>query len=176
MKTLLKTLTQISAPSGREDEIRAALALVDEQHIRQVALLGGAQAGGLAAELAQRGISVVLTPTGAALDVDGEPVPDSLAADLHRAGVPVVIASGDVERSRFLPLLAALCAGGGLPEDAAVRAITLTAAEVLGIADRTGSLDVGKRADILVTSAPLLSSEARVLRVLADGETVSQGR
>ena len=176
LEQIVKGDLRLRITAQREDEIRAALALIDEQHIRHVALLGGAQAGGLAEELARRGIGVVLTPTGAALDVDGEPVPDTLAADLHRAGVPVVIGSGDVERSRFLPLLAALCAGGGLPEDAAVRAITLTAAEVLGIADRTGSLDVGKRADILVTSAPLLSSEARVLRVLADGETVSQGR
>ncbi len=160
----------------RDDELRAAIALVDEVHVRHVSVLGAAFAGGLAEELASRGISVILTPTGTALDVDGDPVPDTLAADLHRAGVPVVIASGDAGRARFLPLLAALCAGGGMPDDAAVRAITLTAAEVLGIADRTGSLDVGKRADILVASAPLLSSEARVLRVLADGETVSQGR
>lgn len=176
LEKIVNGALRLRITAQREDEIRAAIALVDEQHLRHVALLGGAQAGSLAEELARRGIGVVLTPTGAALDVDGEPVPDSLAADLHRAGVPVVIASGDVERSRFLPLLAALCAGGGLPEDAAVAAITLTAAKVLGIADRTGSLDVGKRADILVTSAPLLSSEARVLRVLADGETVSQGR
>ena len=55
-------------------------------------------------------------------------------------------------------------------------ATDISASEILGIADQTGSLDAGKRADILITSAPLLASDARVLRVLADGETLYQDR
>jgi imidazolonepropionase-like amidohydrolase len=130
----------------------------------------------MAEDLARRGIAVVLTPAGRPEEIDGQRVPATLAADLHRAGVAIAIGSGNADRARFLPLLAAACAGAGLPESAAERAITLTAAELLGIAGETGSLEPGKRADVLITSAPMLRSDARVLCVLADGATVYQGR
>jgi imidazolonepropionase-like amidohydrolase len=160
----------------RRDEILAALDLVRARNLRQVALLGVLDAGGVLDDLVRAGVPLVLAPTGLPTELDGDVIDDTLAAQLHQRGVAFAIASADARRARHLPLLAAACVGHELPADVAVRAITLTAAELLGIAGETGSLDSGKRADVLLTSAPLLASDARVLRVLADGVTLFQGR
>ena len=61
--------------------------------------------------------------------------------------------------------------GGGLETEAALRAITLTPAEILGVAKDTGSLQVGKLADLLVSDRPLLDSDCRLLRVVSSGKT-----
>jgi imidazolonepropionase-like amidohydrolase len=66
-------------------------------------------------------------------------------------------------------MVAAAAVGAGLDRDQALRAITLTPAEILGIAQDTGSLQPGKLADVLVTDRPLFASDSRVLLVLARG-------
>ena len=58
---------------------------------------------------------------------------------------------------------------GGLPPAEALRAITLTPAEILGVAKDTGSLQPGKYADVLVTDRPLFQTDSRVLLVLGKG-------
>lgn len=160
----------------RREEIRAALGLVRDLKLGQVTLLGASDAAAVANEIAVAGVGVILTPTGAPVELDGEPLDANLAGALHARGVKVAIASGDAKRAAALPLLAASCVGAGLDPQVAVRALTLTPAELLGIEREVGSLEVGKRADILLTSAPLLRSDARVLRVFAGGQTVYQGR
>ncbi|MEZ5964617.1 MAG: amidohydrolase family protein [Planctomycetota bacterium] len=160
----------------RREELRAALRLLADEGLRRGALLGCLDGLAVLDELAAAGVGVVLTPTGLPAELDGEPVDARLARALFEKGLPLAIASGNAQRSGDLPLMAAACVGDGLPEDAAVRAITLTPAELLGIDGDVGSLDVGKRADVVVTSAPILRSEARVLRVLADGQAIYQGR
>lgn len=160
----------------RRQELRAALALLQEQKVRHAALLGALDGAACLQEIADAGVGVVLTPTGVPAELDGDTVGVNLAHALHDKGVPFAVASGSAKRCGELSLLAATCVGEGVPEDVAVRAITLTPAELLGIAADVGSLERGKRADIVLVSAPLLKSETRVLRVLADGRTVYQGR
>ena len=70
-----------------------------------------------------------------------------------------------------LPMMAAAAIGRGLPEAAALRAITLTPAEILGVAKETGSLTRNKLADVIVTSGPLFASDSRMLLVLSKGRT-----
>ena len=57
----------------------------------------------------------------------------------------------------------------GLPREAALRALTLGAAEALGIADRTGSLDAGKAANVVVWTGEPLAKDAKVKMVFVDG-------
>ena len=95
----------------------------------------------------------------------------SLPGKLHQAGVAVAIATGTSTGADHLTMKAAWACGKGMPEDAAIRAITLTAAEVLGVEEHIGSLDQGKVADVLITSGPLLRSDTRVLRVISQGQT-----
>lgn len=161
------------------DEIRAALDLATEQEIRGLVLEHADAAASLAAEIAAAGVPVILTR---AQPVDPEQAfgsnPDHpLPAALEQAGVAVAFASGtQPSHARHLSLLAAQAVGLGMSEEAALRALTLTPAEILGVADRVGSLTVGKHADILICSQPLLASDSRVLRVLVRGNTQYEAR
>lgn len=157
----------------RRDEIAAALELQKEWQLPRVALEGAAEAGPLATELAAAGVPVILDDLSSARTDPAQPASDpALAGKLAKAGVAVAIASGGGRRGRFLPLLAAYAAGHGLDPELAVRAITTVPASILGIEREVGSLEVGKLGDVLVTSAPLLASDAQVLHVLARGATV----
>lgn len=157
----------------RADELRAALQL---QRTREIPLLVLEQAYGADAvvkQMAQQSVSVVLTevlpmPMPAPYDAFD---PSLLPKHLHDAGVPFAIASGTARLSSALPLLAATAVGRGLPADQALRAITLSAAEILGVAKETGSLQKDKFADVLVTDRPLFASDSRVLLVLQKGKT-----
>ncbi|MGA7565998.1 MAG: amidohydrolase family protein, partial [Terriglobales bacterium] len=74
----------------------------------------------------------------------------SLPAQLYKRGVKIVFASYSAHNVRNLPDQAGFATAFGLPYDEALKAITLNAAEVWGVADRFGSLDVGKTANVVV--------------------------
>ncbi len=78
--------------------------------------------------------------------------------------------SGGETSARNLPFEAAAAVAFGLPEDVALKAVTLTPAQVLGIADEVGSLETGKRANVVVTAGHLLQPTTRVLALFVDGE------
>lgn len=163
----------------RRDEVLQAMAFLMEQEVPQVILEGGTAAEELAEDLGALGTPVVVSGIGpgrlaASWSDPGQegPNPAALAAKLHAAGVPIAIASGSGTLARHLPLFAAAAVGQGMPMDAAVRAITLTPAEILGIQDKTGSLAPGKSADIVLTDGHLLATSTRTLRVMREGRTV----
>jgi len=95
------------------------------------------------------------------------------AGVLANAGVKVAIQTDQMSAVRYLRLDAAIAVNEGMRDDDALRAITLTPAEILGIDDRVGSLEAGKDADVVILSAhPLDVAHGRVQRVLINGETV----
>ena len=96
------------------------------------------------------------------------------AGILARAGVKVVLASGAEPEMANLLTAAMFAVRHGMPADEALKAITLTAAEVLGLADRVGSFEVGKDADILILSGEPLAGTSRVRRVILNGRTVHE--
>ena len=93
---------------------------------------------------------------------------------LNKAGLEVcIITDAPVIPLNYLPLCAGLAIREGLDEEAAWRAITINPAKVAGIADRVGSLEVGKDADIAVWCGdPLRDIQARTVQVFVDGEAV----
>ena len=121
------------------------------------------------------GVSVIVG-SGVALTMDREdPVTAAWenAGILHAAGVKVAFGTDDVANVRNLPYHAARSAAYGLPREAALRGVTLTAAEVLGLQDEMGSIDVGKRADLIVTTGDPLQIVTQVERAFIAGEEVS---
>ncbi len=95
------------------------------------------------------------------------------AGVLAKAGVKVAIQTDEGSASRYLTLNAALAVSEGMDERDALRAITLTPAEILRVDDCVGSLDVGKDADVAILSArPLDIAHCHTERVLIDGRTV----
>ena len=93
---------------------------------------------------------------------------------LNKAGLEVcIITDAPVIPLNYLPLCAGLAVREGLDEDAAWRAITINPAKVAGIADRVGSLEVGKDADFAIWSGdPLRDIQARAQQVFVNGEPV----
>ncbi len=95
---------------------------------------------------------------------------------LHNAGIHICITTdAPVTTLEYLPLCAGLAASEGLPMEEAWKAITINPAQVLGIADRVGSLEVGKDADIVIwTADPLTTIGGRAYVTIIDGKIVYQ--
>jgi len=96
----------------------------------------------------------------------------SLPAELYKRGVKLAFASFDAHNSRNLPYQAGFATGFGLPPDEALKAITLNAAEIWGVADQLGSLDVGKSANVVVATGDPLDVKTDVKRVFIAGEEI----
>jgi imidazolonepropionase-like amidohydrolase len=92
---------------------------------------------------------------------------------MHDAGVKIAIQTDAVGSSiQFLPVCAGLAVKHGLPRLEALKAITINPAEILGVADRVGSLEKGKDADIRILSGDPLDLQTKVETVIIDGEIV----
>ena len=158
-----------------ERDIRSLLLFLDEFPDVRPVLVGGDQAFRVAAELAAREIPVIvgsaLSPT---MDRD-DPVAAGWAnaGILYAAGVKVAFGTSDVADVRNLPYHAAKAVAFGLPRDEGLRAVTLHPAEILGLGDQMGSIDVGKRADLIVTDGDPLQIVTQVERAFIAGEEVS---
>jgi imidazolonepropionase-like amidohydrolase len=91
---------------------------------------------------------------------------------MARAGVKVAIQTDQLSAVKYLAINAALAVREGMPEEDALKAITINAAEIIGVADRVGSLEVGKDADIVVLSGHPFDYRSQVELVLVDGQVV----
>jgi imidazolonepropionase-like amidohydrolase len=97
----------------------------------------------------------------------------SLPALLQKRGVKVIFASYDSHQSRNLPYVAGYAVAYGLPYDEALKGVTLYPAEVWGVADQLGSLDVGKMANVVVANGDPLDVKTDVKRIFIQGKEVS---
>lgn len=97
------------------------------------------------------------------------------AGILNKAGVKIaLITDAPVIPQEYLPLCAGLACKKGLDEMEALKAITINPAEILGIADRVGSLTVGKDADIVVSDGNIFNTLTNVNYTFINGEMVYQ--
>ena len=154
----------------RLDDMFTARRIAGEFHLRYV-LVHGTQ-GHLAPDLlAEDGAPVLCGPL---LCDRSKPelrdlTPENPAV-LRRAGVTVaIITDHPVVPIQYLPLCAGLAVREGLPWEEALRAVTLTPAEICGIADRVGSITPGKDADLALFSGDPLTLAAKPLTVFAGG-------
>jgi len=96
----------------------------------------------------------------------------SLPARLYKRGVKIVFASYSAHNVRNLPDQAGFATAFGLPYDEALKAITINAAEIWGVADQLGSLDVGKTANVVVANGDPLDVKTDVKQVFIAGREV----
>ena len=89
---------------------------------------------------------------------------------MSKAGVKVAIQTDEMSAVKYLNINAALAVREGMPEEEALKAITLYPAEIIGVAERVGSLEVGKDADIVVWSGHPFDYRSVVDLVLVDGQ------
>ena len=97
----------------------------------------------------------------------------SLPAQLNKRGVKIAFASYDAHNSRNLPYQAGFATAFGLPYDEALKAITISAAEIWGVADTLGSLDVGKTANVVVANGDPLDMKTDVKQVFIEGKEIA---
>ena len=170
-------------------DIRVAIELAEEFGFELV-IDGGAGAHQMRDELADRGIRVILGPISHPY-ISGEEIPDEgeyggvderNALWLNEAGVHVSLASFSRGFGRFGPgvagqwllIDASIAHGHGMSEADVLRAVTLSPAEALGVADRMGSLEVGKDADVVVLDGDPLSIRTWATRVYVGGQLVHE--
>ncbi|HUP61496.1 MAG TPA: amidohydrolase family protein [Thermoanaerobaculia bacterium] len=155
-------------------EIRAALEFADEFKLKTI-LAGAQDVARVLPDLRSRNIPVILGPILALPRREDDPY-DLLftnAKALHDNGIRFAIQSGDSHNTRSLPYHAASCAAFGLPKDVALKSITIYPAEIFGVADRLGSLEVGKQANVIITDGDPLEIRTNVKRVFIAGEDIA---
>jgi imidazolonepropionase-like amidohydrolase len=155
----------------RKPEIVDAMKLADELKIKFI-LSGGTDAWKVADELKKRDIPVIVGPVMSLPVEKDDPydAPYANAAKLYRAGVRFCIRSTGSSNARNLPYEAAMAVAYGLPADEALKAVTLYPAQILGVADQLGSIDTGKRANLVLTNGDLLQPSTQVLGLFIDGK------
>lgn len=161
------------------NQIRAVLRFVDDEKLPRVLIAGGRDAWQVADELKARKIAVLAGGTLELPRHGSDPYDEAFAAPakLYAAGVPFCITDGGsafgAMNARNLPYHASMAAAFGLPKDEALKSITLYPAQILGVADRLGSIEPGKIADLIVTDGDPLEITTQVEQVYINGRPTS---
>lgn len=173
MLPVLEGKTPLLVVAAREREIREAVAWSEKQNVK-IVLAGVRQPGAMTAELGKKKVPVILGTTFSEPNNDDDPYdePFTLPGKLHAAGVKIAFATFQTQFARNLPYEAAQAVPYGLPYDAALRAVTLSPAEIWGVADTYGSIDKGKAADLIVTNGDPLEIRTQVKMMFIKGAEV----
>jgi imidazolonepropionase-like amidohydrolase len=153
-----------------ERDIRAAIEFVRGENLKAV-FYGVEQGFKVAGELAKAGIPVVV---GSLYDLppvweDGYDSVFRNAGIMAKAGVKVAFSSSSSSAAKDLPYHAAKAAAFGLDKAEALRAVTINPAEIFGVADRMGSLEKGKAANIVLADNDILEMRTNIVKVWIDG-------
>ncbi|MEW5916604.1 MAG: amidohydrolase family protein, partial [Gemmatimonadota bacterium] len=142
----------------------------------KLVIRGGRDAIHVADRLKAENVPVILTSTMAAPDRNYEGYDGAyhMPARLFEAGVKFAIAGGSGALYSYrLPWDAGVAVAFGLPEEEALKAVTINAAEVMGIADRVGSLEVGKDATLMITTGTPLDMTSNIEQNYIQGREVN---
>ncbi len=157
--------------ADRKTDILAALKLADELKVKPI-ISGGIESWKVAAELKRRDVPVILGPVMSLPRENGEKydAPFAAAAKLHEAGVRFCLRSKEASNTRNLPYEAAMAVAYGLPPEEGLKAVTLYPAQILGVADKLGTVEAGKMANLSITSGDPLQASTQVLAVFVAGK------
>ena len=156
--------------ADRFDDIYTALRITAEFDL-PIILNRGAEAHRLASELVERDIAVIWGPVGASYqELESERGTPATPALLSQAGVRFAFQTGSIENVTGLLHQARSAIIYGLPYEEALKALTLYPAQIFGVADRLGSLEVGKLADIVVFDGDPLEELSKVAMVFIGGK------
>ena len=168
--------------ADRQAEIESAVAYGQAQEL-SIVIYGGYDAEHCAALLKRYDVPVIIASTYR-LPLRRDDSYDSaytLPERLRAAGVKFAIGGegagspGGAANARNLPYHAAVAVAYGLPHAEGLRAVTLSAAEILGVADRVGSISVGKDASLILADGDILETETNVIAAFIQGRAVDLG-
>ena len=172
LQPVLRGEVPLVVVANRRSDIETALRIGVEYHLR-VVLAGAAEAWQLAPKLARAKVPVLVEPLENIPSYDALGVRRANAALLAAAGVNVALLEPDTHNARNLRQQAGNAVAFGLAWDQALRAVTLSPAEIFGVADRYGSLAPGKVADVVVWSGDPFEFSTAAEHVFVRGKEVA---
>jgi len=168
-------------PGNNSTQIRRAFELAERWHVNGV-LYGGQMSYEIASEIAAKKLPVLvdLKWPEAEKDADPDDVPSlrtlrfrdrapSSPGALTKAGVKFAFYSGAITAPKDMLKAVKKSIDAGLAPDAALRALTLSPAEIFGVADRLGSIESGKIANLVITDGDLFDEKTKIKMVFVDG-------
>jgi len=158
-------------------DIELAIQFVQEEKIKAI-FRGCVQGGQVADKIAEAGIPVIIDDlyTGPLEPEDGYDAPFRNVSELAKAGVKICFSSGyDPALGKDLTYHAARAVAFGLDHDEAIKSLTINPARIFGIDDRVGSLEVGKDADLFITTGDPLDLRSEVKHLFINGRDVDLG-
>ena len=180
----LEDHAQVLIPANNAIQLRRALELVDRWKVKDAtyAIYGGQMAYEVAPEIATKKLPVLVNLKWPEAEKDADPedkpslrtlqfrdrAPSSPGA-LAKASVKFAFYSGGITSPKDTLKAAKKSIDAGLAPDAALRALTLSAAEIFGVADRVGSIENGKIANLVVTDGDLFEEKTKIKMVFVDG-------
>jgi len=185
MQPFIARKLPVAFQANQTREILRVLKMAKELNIEPI-VAGGRGASDLAADLKSQNVRVIYSlnypqrPRALAPDADEtlETLRDRADAPktpgaLAKAGVSFAFESAGLSDPKDFVKNAAKAIKAGLAEDAAVRALTLEAATIAGVADRLGSIEKGKIANLVVTDGNLFDERTKITRVFVAGRAVA---
>lgn len=152
-------------------DILGAIEWVEERGYKNVVFTGVSEGWRVADEIAKAGIPVITGPilSTPTRNSDAYDAPYKNPGIMQKAGVKVALRTNDTENVRNLPYNAGFAAAYGMGREEALKAITINAAEIMGVSDQIGSIEVGKKANIFVSSGDPFKTSSKILDVYIDG-------
>ena len=172
--------------ANSKSDIEAAVEFAEEQGLNMI-LAGGRDAWKVTEMLAEKQIPVILGLVAELPNQDDHPYdrPFGVAGALRAAGVRIAFGSAvpsggfggpdGPHSARTLPFEAGMATGYGLSREDALRALTVAPAEIFGVADQLGTIEVGKRANLVVVEGDPLAIRSAVRHLIVDGKEVELG-
>lgn len=152
-------------------DIINAIEWVQERGYEKVVLTGVSEGWRVADEIAESGFPVITGPVQAIPTRQSDRFDAAYANPgvLQKAGVKVALRTMDAENVRNLPYHAGFAAAYGMGREEALKAITINAAEILGVSDQIGSIEVGKKANIFVATGDPFETSTKITDLFIDG-------
>ena len=174
MQALLPVISgerSLMIQANASKDIHAALKWVADKKVKKVILTGVLEGWRVADEIAKAKIPVVVGPVLALPSRDYDRYDKAYANPglLKKAGVTVALCTGGAENVRNLPYHAAFAAAYGLGREEALRSVTIVPAEIFGVADKLGSIEVGKNATLLISDGDPFETKTNIKHVFIDG-------
>jgi imidazolonepropionase-like amidohydrolase len=157
--------------TNKASDIEAAIKWAQDKKVAKVVLTGVAEGWRVADKIAKSGFPVITGPIIALPTRESDNYDKAYANPgvMSKAGVKVAIRTNDQENVRNLPFHAGFAAAYGMSKEDALKSVTIVPAEIFGVADKLGSLEVGKLASIMVTTGDPLEPKTQIKYLFIDG-------
>ncbi|GAB4107783.1 amidohydrolase family protein [Echinicola sediminis] len=156
---------------NKAEDIQNALKWISEKELKNAILTGVSEGFRVADEIAAAGVPVITGPV-LALPARGSDRYDAAYTNpgkMHKAGVKVALRTADAENVRNLPFNAGFAAAYGMGKEEALKAVTIIPAEIFGVDEHLGSIEVGKSASLFVCDGDPFEPKTQVNHLFIDG-------